>query len=279
MSTTTGINLHRFTATAISPVSVGGGTNGTNVRPVVRWSHITPDGRSLSVPVIPGSSFRGVLRRHAALVIHDLLGRPAAEDGWSANFDRIVSSGGSLEKATTVASSDLEDVLAEPVLHLFGGSFRGSIWDGAINIDTLYPICEELDGEGPKIGNLTENVQGVRHDSSFVRQVAGLADNDEDHGNQMIFQNEVIKSGVEFRGAITFRPHATRLDRALMALTLRSWQSAGAHVGGRSATGHGRLDVVFDDPIDDSSIAELEAEWGSPEGRERHARIRQIIAG
>lgn len=270
--------VHTFTATALSPVTVGGTSNGTNVRPVVRWSYLNDEStKFLSVPVIPASSFRGVLRRHAALVMHTLLGSPTYADGWTSNFDRIVSSGGSLEKATTVKSDQLDLVLAEPVLHLFGGSFRGSIWDGAVNFDTLVPICHELSGEGPKLGDLTENVQGVRHDSSFVRQVAGLPD-DESDGNQMIFQNEVIKAGVRFRGGITFRPHATARDRALMAMTIRAWQDGGAHVGGRAATGHGRLRLEFDEPLDDSAIFELQAEWSSAEGQERHQQIRSIVA-
>lgn len=222
-----------------SSVVHGGGLSESNMV-LFRREQIAGCG---SVPVISGNALRGVLRRAGAWALWTLLDRPQLSEA----AVRVLTSGGALRQEAGLTVDQQRVIRRIPHLSLFGGSWRGQIEAGSLRVGKLYPVCAEtstLTGvDGPPLGRLLDLEQYARHDHGPIPVDEPAVDDT----TQMLYTVETVAAGTEWRGWVSLCPWATDADRAWASLVWRSWQDDGGHVGGRSATGHGRL--VADDPF------------------------------
>lgn len=259
-------------ATALSSISHMDQRTGT-ISLFRRQKIIGPDGTVNNVPVIKGNAFRGILRRRCAEVFTAALGRPKLPPPI---FD-LLFSGGALAKAGAghvLSARQLVRVRELiPMVSLFGGSGAGRIIEGKLTVLDLTPICAETehllpsgaagDSSPPPARDLLQIEEFTRRDDAKNPALAGLIDDpamlpapDPSHGEllpadepgpaglerimQMRYGTETLAAGTRLHWGIQIR-HATRVEIALLAAGLDAWITDGGHIGGRSATGHGRL--------------------------------------
>lgn len=258
-------------ATALTPISHGDGVAGT-VALFRREKIAQLDGTITDVPVVSGNSLRGLLRDHAAQVMWRHLGSPQLEP---AVFD-LMWSGGQLTKSGSLSSRQLAQIRrVNPLVSLFGGSGAGRIIEGKLRVSRLVPICAETahllpEGITPPDQvqpgrNLLQIMEFSRRDDAKRDQLrpafAGELDpgatadpatgelipaetGDEPEGRespmQMRYGVEVLVAGTQMSWGVQL-VGVTDPEIALFAEAMDSWFSDGAHIGGRAATGHGRL--------------------------------------
>jgi hypothetical protein len=228
----------------------GGGTDGSNIVMFRRESIIGPDGTPTRVPMMSGNGFRGVLRRAGAWLLADDLG--VTDGGLTRRAVQILASGGSLHKETAPSVAVMAALRRVPHLSLFGWSGAGSIHAGSLVVGKVVPVCAETAGltgveSDVRAGQLLDLEQFTRHDSTGgIEGDPTDGDSDDDGGsNQMIYQVETLAAGTRLVGFVGLRPWATPADRWWLHRTINAWAAQGGHLGGRSATGHGRWAVEW----------------------------------
>lgn len=255
--------------TALSSISHGQGVAGT-VQEFRREKIVQPDGTVAEVPVVSGNGVRGVLRDISARITHRLLGEP---DLPLAVFD-VLWSGGALMKAgsgSVLGSRQLRDLRAlVPHVDLFGAAGGGRIIEGRLAVGKLVPLVAETAhvtpdaGPRPSMWDVMQVEEFSRQDDAKRPQLSGiiagalptageqgslLGDVDptpdlvrgDGPAQQMRYGAETIAAGTRFAWWLRLDPWTTPLVEAQLRAALNEWVSTGAHVGGRSATGHGRL--------------------------------------
>lgn len=266
-------------ATLLSSLSHGGEHAGT-VQYLRRERVVQADGTTREVPVVSGNALRGVLRRHAAQRLWEMLGRPTLP---LPTLDALFS-GGALAKAgagnslTPRQLAQLRDLV--PMVSLFGCAGGGRIIEGRLLVGKLTPVCAETahlmpPGVAPAD---PQSVWGMLQVEEFSRSddarrltpayaalaapqarpapelpqasmLATTADDEADAGllardtaQQMRYGVETLAAGTRLHWWLAVR-NATDLEVDCLRDTLAAWAATGAHLGGRSATGHGRLQL------------------------------------
>lgn len=263
-------------ATLLSSLSHGGEHAGTTGY-LRREKIAQPDGTVTEVPVVSGNALRGLLRDHAALVFWGALGRPELP----APVFHLLWSGGSLAKAGArhvLGARQLAEVRRlVPLVSLFGGSGAGKIIEGKLSVGKLTPVCAEtahivppdlVDAAEPRsIWDVLQVEEFTRRDDAKRDQlhpaIQGYApaelepegqgelltvqrhqpareDADDDPAQQMRYGVETLAAGTRLHWWMRLS-RVTDPEVALLAAAVDSWTADGAHLGGRSATGHGRL--------------------------------------
>lgn len=262
-------------ATLLSSLVHGGEHAGT-VGYLRREKIIGPDGAPVEVPVVSGNALRGLLRDHAAEVFHDALGRPELP----VQVFHLLWSGGALAKAGAghvLGARQLAEVRRLiPVVSLFGGSGAGKIIEGKLRVGKLVPICAEtahivpadlLPTEPRSVWEMLQIEEFTRRDdakrdqlhhaiegfgpreleastSGTLLEVAEHAPAVEDEvdgpAQQMRYGMETLAAGARLHWWVTLRG-VTDVERALFAAAVDRWLASGGAIGGRAATGHGRL--------------------------------------
>jgi hypothetical protein len=259
-------------ATALSSISHGGEHAGTTGY-LRREKIVQPDGNVADVPIIAGNSLRGVLRDHAAEVFWWALGQPQLP----LPVFHLLWSGGALAKTGAghvLSSQQLAQVRERiPVVSLFGGSGAGKIIEGRLFVGKLVPVCAEtahlmpegIEGAGRSIWELLQIEEFTRRDDAKrdhlqaaisgaarpeITQGALLDDtpsvdvtpsgDDDAPAQQMRYGVETLAAGTRLHWWMRLTD-VTEVERALFIAAIDSWVASGAHIGGRSATGHGRL--------------------------------------
>lgn len=273
-TTITPTTSHRIegVATLLSSLSHGGEHAGT-VGFLRREKIAQPEGGVVDVPIVSGNALRGLLRDHAADVFWRALGQPELP---VAVF-HLLWSGGSLSKAGTSKSlnaqqlSRVRDLI--PLVSLFGGSGAGRIIEGKLSVGKLVPICTETAHILPEGLTPSESVWSMLQIEEFTRrddakrdllqpaiapgnQPAAIEapatldlgittepaakDVEDGPAQQMRYGVETLAAGTRLHWWMSLR-HVTDCERDLFVAAVNSWSTDGAHIGGRSATGHGRL--------------------------------------
>lgn len=272
MNTTTTYRIEGA-ATLLSSLSHGGEHAGT-IGYMRREKVAQPDGTVVDVPIVSGNSLRGILRDHAANVMWQALGCPELP----VQVFHLLWSGGSLAKAGSghvLGARQLAEVRQLiPVVSVFGGSGAGKIIEGKLSVGKLVPICAETAHlMPPDLADTPRSVWDMLQVEEFTRrddakrdqlhgaiegmralpsveeqgQLLAVADHapaveDERDGpaQQMRYGVETLAAGTRLHWWMQLR-QVTDVERALVAAAIDSWTADGAHIGGRSATGHGRL--------------------------------------
>lgn len=262
-------------ATLLSSLIHGGDRAGTTSF-LRREKIVQPSGEIMEVPVVSGNALRGILRDHAAFAFWSALGRPELP----LPVFHLLWSGGALAKAGSghvLGARQVADVRRlVPVVSLFGGSGAGKIIEGKLLVGKLIPIAAEtahlvpdelVDGQPARsVWEMLQIEEFTRRDDAKRDQlhqaISGLAPRaveagvltevaehapavedvaaDDSAPQQMRYGVETLAAGTRLHWWIMLRD-VSDLERALFAAAVDSWSSSGAHIGGRSATGHGRL--------------------------------------
>lgn len=259
--------------TLVSSCSHGGDHAGT-VQYLRREKIVQPDGQVVDVPVIAGNAIRGILRDHSAALTWQWLGEPSLP---LPVFD-FLWSGGALAKAGAghVLRTDQLRRLRELVPHvgLFGGAGGGRIIEGHLQVGKLVPLVREIagllphgvdGGDLPSVWDVVQIEEFSRRDDLKRPQLAAhvhagptveqgdllsaaeppAGEIERDVAQQMRYGVETIAAGTRLWWWLAVRG-ANDLEVAQLRATLASWAASGAHMGGRAATGHGRLRAVLD---------------------------------
>lgn len=261
-------------ATLLSSLSHGGEHAGTTGY-LRREKIVQPDGAVEQIPVVSGNSLRGILRDYAAEAFWSALGRPELP----APVFHLLWSGGSLAKAGAghvLGARQLQRVRGlVPLVSLFGGSGAGKIIEGKLRVGKLVPICAETvhitpeglrDDEPRSVWECLQVEEFTRRDDAkrdrLHGAIEGLAPRRLESGEagrlmtvephapaveesdapaqQMRYGVETIAAGTRLHWWVTLHD-ATAVEMALFAVAVEQWSADGAAIGGRAATGHGRL--------------------------------------
>ena len=247
-------------ATLLSSLAHGGESAGT-VAYMRREKIISAEGRPMQVPVVSGNALRGILRDNAAKVFWRSLGSPALP---TPVFD-LLWSGGALAKAGSghvLSTRQLAEVRQMvPLVSVFGGSGAGKIIEGKLRVGKLTPICAEtshivpegIAGEDPaSVWDMLQIEEFTRRDDAKRDQLHAAIESSVDKDGvlvpveqrdvpqQMRYGVETLAAGARLHWWMTLRD-VTDVECAMIGQALDAWITDGAHIGGRSATGHGRL--------------------------------------
>lgn len=264
-------------ATLLSSLSHGGEPAGT-VGFLRREKIIGPDDRPVDIPIVSGNSLRGLLRDYSADVMWRSLGSPPLPPQV---FHLLWGGGALAKAGAghVLGARQLGQVRRLiPHVSLFGGSGAGKIMEGKLRVGKLTPICAETahivpaDLAGPDPASIWEMVQieeFTRRDDAKRDQlhgaIQGLAELNgsttpaigagtlltvepsapavEDTGGpaqQMRYGTETLAAGARLHWWMSLR-NVTAVETALFAAALEAWSADGGAIGGRSATGHGRI--------------------------------------
>lgn len=237
MTTTLTPTVLPITLTVEAPLVHGGGQDGSNTQLFRRQTRLH-DGTVCRVPVVSGNALRGILRRQGAWALWEALGEPTLTPAQA----RALASGGALRTEKAIPLDVLRDV-RDWVDHLglFGAAWGGTIHDGALMVGHLVPQCVENGTGQIRAARLVDRVMLTRHDTDLIP--TETVEGGTDESNQMIYEVEALAPGVTLDGWINFRPWATDHHRDWAALCWQRWVATGAHIGGKSAAGHGRIAV------------------------------------
>lgn len=262
-------------ATLLSSLSHGGERPGTTAF-LRREKILGPAGTPREVPVVSGNAVRGLLRDHAADVFWRALGRPELP----VQVFHLLWSGGSLSKAGaghTIGARQLQEVRRlVPLVSLFGGSGASKIIEGKLRVGKMTPICAEtahllptdlIETQARSIWDLQQIEEFTRRDDSKRDQlhpaIKGLAPSElesapedgallavtehkpakeesDDPAQQMRYGVETLAAGTRLHWWMSLN-QVTDVEAALFAGAIEAWSADGGAIGGRSATGHGRL--------------------------------------
>lgn len=209
---------------------------------------VTPAGELIQVPIVSGSSFRGVLRRigeelTAAILDYEneALPIPAAH---------LLSNGGRLAKSASPFTDEEERHLKAliPQIAVFGGAASGRIMSGLLAVGKVLPEVAELAHilrRPPRSGTLSM-VRALAEESfshlSDHRPTTGQApqpDVGEKTSTLGRFGVETLPAGTRFQTSIRVT-NATHLQTAFLRDVIATFAQRG-HLGGRISAGHGQI--------------------------------------
>ena len=226
---------------------------GTDIGAVFRTEKIiTADGEVLQVPIVSGSSFRGVLRRigeelTAAVLDYEdaALPIPAAH---------LLTNGGRLGKSMTPFTDEDERHLKTllPQIAVFGGAASNRIMSGLLTVAKVLPEVAELAHILPRPPRTTplsavytfaeESFSHLADHRANTAQ-APRADGDENTSPLGRFSVETLPAGTILQTWVRIT-NATSQQVAFLHDVLSAFASRG-HLGGRSAAGYGNVTAIF----------------------------------
>lgn len=230
-------------ATGLSSMGQGGDTQGT-IRMHRREKVVQPDGSVVQAPIVSGNGWRGVLRDCGADALWLALGQPELPT----SVVHALWSGGALAKAAKpITDHQVRDLRRlVPHVDLFGCAGGGSLIPGRLTVGKLVPCVEETRHLIP--AGLTvdawPSLRSVMQVEDFSRMDSVNVDveREEDGATaQMRYSTETVAAGVQWWWRITVAAGCSAPTRAWLDVVMDEWIRRGAHLGGRSATGHGRL--------------------------------------
>ncbi|WP_293003234.1 RAMP superfamily CRISPR-associated protein [Mycobacterium sp.] len=213
---------------------------------------ISPTGDVLQVPIVSGSSFRGILRRigeslTAAILDYEgaALPIPAAH---------LLSNGGRLAKAARPLTDEEERHLKAliPQIAVFGGAASGRIMSGLLTVGKVLPEIEELAHLLPRsphsaclpaVLGLAEESFSHLNDHRPTTARPPVADADENSSPLGRFGVETLPAGTRLQSWARLT-NATATQAAFFHDVLSSFANHG-HLGGRIASGHGQVTANF----------------------------------
>lgn len=219
-----------------------------------REKFLAADGTDPLVPIISGSSFRGVLRRigeeltAAVLNYEGTLPVPAAH---------LLTNGGRLGKSANPLTDEQERHLRDliPQIAVFGGSASGRMMDGMTIVSKVYPEVAELaevlrKPRGPlRPAALLVDSEFYTHLSDHRPDLGRRRRGDTTTGTKKTsplgrFEVETLPAGTRLQ-AFVLITDATDQQLGFLAQVLAAFAERG-HLGGRRADGHGQIRATID---------------------------------
>lgn len=213
---------------------------------------ITPTGEAIQVPIVSGSSFRGILRRigeslTAAILDYEdaALPIPAAH---------LLANGGRLAKSARPLTDEDERRLKTliPQIAVFGGAASGRILSGLLTVGKVLPEIEELAHLLPRppqsaclpaILGLADESFSHLNDHRPTTAESPTPDADEKSSPLGRFGIETLPAGTRLQTWARLT-NATANQAAFFRDVLNSFANHG-HLGGRIASGHGQVTATI----------------------------------
>jgi hypothetical protein len=213
---------------------------------------IASTGDVIQVPIVSGSSFRGILRRigeslTAAILDYEdaALPIPAAH---------LLTNGGRLAKSARPLTDEAERRLKSlvPLIAVFGGAASGRIMSGLLTVGKVLPEIAELAHllPRPPQSDSLPAVLGVAEESfshlsdhrpsTAEPPLTDLGENSSPLGR---FGIETLPAGTRLQTWVRLA-NATATQAAFLHDVLGSFANHG-HLGGRIASGHGQVTATI----------------------------------
>jgi hypothetical protein len=246
------------TITALSPIHHGGDEK-TGSTPLLRTITVynSKTKEYHTVPYISGNSVRGRLRRLLMADFLDLIGFELT----NSKLYHAIFSGGLLESTdeeTGYIDLELRRQISKflPPIALFGTTLGNQMISGQLIVEHMFPICQELasvlglEGETlPPVRTLTTFSFITRRDELRAPRENG------EQPVQMKVDYLCFSPGTVFRHGFTIIQSTNLLEGALgRAIVL--WKEV-PFIGGRSASGDGKLDIQYDPEPDPAPYIEF----------------------
>lgn len=208
---------------------------------------LSADGTMTEVPIVSGSSFRGVLRRigeqHTAAILdyESTLPVPAAH---------LLTNGGRLAKSARPLTDEGERQLKTllPLIAVFGGAASGRIMSGLLTVGKVLPEIAELahilprpphsDPAPPAVLSVAEEPFTHLADHRPNTHQPPTQDTDETSPLGRYYV-ETLPAGTRLQSWIQLT-NATDNEISFLATALDTFTTRG-HLGGRIASGHGQI--------------------------------------
>jgi hypothetical protein len=209
---------------------------------------ITATGEVMQIPVVSGSSFRGILRRIGEALTAAVLDYESAALPIPAAH--LLTNGGRLAKSARPLTDEDERRLKNllPQIAVFGGAASGRIMSGLLTVGKVLPEFAELAHilPRPPKADLRPYIDAVSEESfshlSDHRTTTALpphTDLDENSSPLGRFGIETLPAGTRLQTWARLT-NATELQTAFLRDVLADFADHG-HLGGRTAAGHGQI--------------------------------------
>ncbi|ORX19453.1 RAMP superfamily CRISPR-associated protein [Mycobacterium xenopi] len=209
---------------------------------------ITPNGEVIQIPIVSGSSFRGILRRIGEALTANILDYENAALPIPAAH--LLTNGGRLAKSARPLTDEEERHLKclLPQIAVFGGAASGRIMSGLLTVGKVLPEFAELAHILPRTprADLRPYVDGVSEESfshlcdhrTTIRQPP-RSDLDENSSPLGRFGVETLPAGTRLQTWVRLS-NATEIQAAFLRDVVAAFANHG-HLGGRIAAGHGQI--------------------------------------
>ncbi|SIJ22350.1 CRISPR type AFERR-associated protein Csf2 [Mycobacteroides abscessus subsp. abscessus] len=244
---------------------------------------ISPAGDVLQVPIVSGSSFRGVLRRigedltAAVLNYEGALPIPAAH---------LLTNGGRLAKSARPITDEGERQLKNllPQVAVFGGAASGRIMSGLLTVGKVLPEISELAHLLPRPTQTPLlTILGTAEESfSHLADHRTAGDQPPTHDTNEIssplgrFGVETLPAGTRLQTWVRLS-NATDQQAAFLRDVLSTFADHG-HLGGRIAAGHGRVTASTTATAIRGQLPSPDLDWTSQLANQRDAAIQALTA-
>ncbi|QNJ90011.1 hypothetical protein HZU40_00715 (plasmid) [Mycolicibacterium fluoranthenivorans] len=209
---------------------------------------ITPTGEVMQVPIVSGSSFRGILRRIGESLTAGVL--DYEDTALPIPAAHLLTNGGRLAKSARPLTDEEERRLKTllPQIAVFGGAASGRIMSGLLTVGKVLPEIAELAHLLPRPPQSTAlpAVLGVAEESfshlsdhRITTAGAPRADLDENSSPLGRFGVETLPAGTRLQTWVRLA-NATAMQAAFLRDVLADFAGHG-HLGGRIAAGHGQV--------------------------------------
>lgn len=209
---------------------------------------ITPTAEVMQIPIVSGSSFRGILRRIGEALTAGVLDYENAALPIPAAH--LLTNGGRLAKSARPLTDEEERRLKTllPQIAVFGGAASGRIMSGLLTVGKVLPEFAELAHILPRppridlrpyIGGVSEESFSHLSDHRTTSDQPPYTDLDENSSPLGRFGVETLPAGTRLQTWVRLT-NATAIQAAFVRDVLAAFANHG-HLGGRIAAGHGRI--------------------------------------
>lgn len=226
---------------------------------IARTQKYKYNGEYIDIPVYSGNAFRGELRR---LIMKDYLDHiDITNEGVLANLYYMLFTGGALTSGSRYNEIGKKREMRKmcPPLSLFGTALGDQIPEGKLKVAIFIPICQE-----------TADYTGIESKSSFYDMLQDVfytrrddlkskdfnineietdtKSKKKENPTQMKYEMQCLSAGTELVGDIVIE-NDNEIEKACLKAGLERLKEYG-YIGGKSATGHGKIKLDYDIDVD-----------------------------
>lgn len=231
---------------------------------------MTPSGKVAEVPIVSGSSFRGVLRRIGEALTAPILNYEAT--GLPIPAAHLLTNGGRLAKSAKPMTIEEERNLRSliPLIAVFGGSASSRIMSSLLMVGKVDPEISELahllerpphNDCLPAVSVLSDEYFSHFADHRPDANLPPITDHDEDSSTLGRFGVETLPAGIRLQTWATLT-NATENQAAFLRDVLDVFATRG-HLGGRIAAGHGRVTATITAKPERGRLPRKTADWAA----------------
>lgn len=253
-----------------------------NFRLFRREKIVTADQQIIQVPIVSGSSFRGVLRRIGERLTAAILNYEATLPIPAAH---LLTNGGSLAKSARPLTDDGERQLKHlvPQVAVFGGNASGRIMSSLTIVNKVVPEFAELVHilPRPPRGTPLPYISAMA-DETFIhlsdhRRTSGSPpqiDTDDQTSPLGQFGLETLPAGTRLQTSVLI-DNATDHQVAFLRDILNHFARHG-HLGGRVAAGHGRVTATITTTVERGDLPGPDIDWAAELAAHRDESIQAL---